>query len=63
MGLLGTKTFLCASFLVYRKQASFSLHGLPRVPKGKLRHSCRSGKGGDAKTREEQSSNNSTALG
>ena len=29
VGLLGTKAFLCPSFLVFRKQASFSLHDLP----------------------------------
>ena len=38
---------------------NFSLHDLPWVPKG----SCPSGKGGDAETREEQSWNNSAALG
>lgn len=29
VGVLGTKAFLCLSFLGYRKLASFSLHDLP----------------------------------
>ena len=31
--LLGTKAFLCLSFLDYRKWTSFSLHDLQRIPK------------------------------
>jgi len=33
MGLLGAKAFLCPPFLDYRKDASFSLPDLPRVPR------------------------------
>ena len=57
MGLLGTKALLCPPFLVFRKWASFTLHGFPCQILADQR------KGGDAKTREEQPSNNSTALG
>ena len=36
-GLLDTKVFLCLLFLVCRKQASFSLHDLSWVPKGRFK--------------------------
>ena len=37
VGFLGTKAFLCPSFLVFRKWASLSLHDLPCVPRGRLK--------------------------
>ena len=37
VGLLGTKAFVCPPFLVFRKEASFSLQDLPWVPKGRFK--------------------------
>ena len=37
MRALGTKAFLCPSFLVLRKWASFSFHDLPWVPRDRFR--------------------------
>ena len=37
VGLLGTNAFLCSPFLVLRKSASFSLHGLPWVTRDRFR--------------------------
>ena len=62
VGLLATKAFLCSPFLDYRKWASFSLHKLPWVATGTFKLLSRGGRG-DAETREEQSGNNSAALG
>ena len=50
VGLLSTKAFLCAPFLVFKKWASFSLPGLLWVPKDGFRQFW-SGNKGDAKTR------------
>ena len=62
MGLLGTKSFLCPPFLDYRKSISFSLKDLPLVPKGRFRQLLiREERGYE--TRQEQSRNNSAALG
>ena len=54
VGLLGTKAFLCPPFLVFRKWASFSLHDLPRAPRGRFRQLLiRKGRG--SRAREEPS--------
>ena len=58
VGLLGTEAFLGPPFLDHRKWASFSLQGLPWIPKGR---SKQLEKGGGAETRQEQS-RNSVAL-
>ena len=60
MGLLGMEAFLCPPFLVCRKQSSASMT-FPELQKSSS-NSCYSGKGGDAKTREEQSRDNSAAF-
>ena len=53
VGLLGTKAFCVPHFLDYRKQPSFSLHDLPRVPMGRFKQLLiREGKG--CETREKQ---------
>ena len=61
VGLLGTEAFLCPPYLVCREQtpASMTFPELQRADS----NSCSSGKGGDAETTEEQSRNNSAALG
>ena len=55
VGLQGTKAFLCTPFLVCRKYASFSLHDLPWITKGRFKQLLIR-KGGDSETRGEQSS-------
>lgn len=60
MGLLGMEAFLCLPFLVCRKQASASMT-FPELQRASS-NSCYSGKGGHAKTREEQSRNSSAAF-
>lgn len=52
----------CPPFLVFRKWASFSLHGLPEF-QGAGSEGCRSRKGGDEETRKERSRNNSFGTG
>ena len=56
LGLLGTKAFLWPPLFIFRKWASFCLHDLPWVPRGTFRQLLIR-KGGDAETKEEQSSN------
>ena len=60
VGFLGTKSFLCSPFLIFRKLASFNLHGLPCVPRGRFRQLLmEEGRQGN----DEEEPNNSTALG
>ena len=56
------KVFLCLLFLAFRKWVSSASMAFPEF-QGAGSGSCSPGKEGDAKTREEQSSNNSTVLG
>ena len=54
VGLLGTKVFLCPSFLIFRIWISFSLHGL-LSPKGQLQAVADQGrKGMQRKVRNSQ---------
>ena len=61
-GSWAQKPFCVPPFLVLRKQAPFSLHGLPGIPGGRFRQLLiREGSGGTDKG--EQLSNKSTARG
>ena len=60
VGVLAQKPMSPISY--FGKWVSFSLHSLPGVLKA-ASDSCWSGKGGDEKTREEQSINNNATLG
>ena len=61
MGLLGTKAFLCPPFLVFRKWVLIQLPWPSLSSQGRFRQLLIR-EGGDAKTREEQSSNSTAAL-
>lgn len=59
MGLLGTRASLCPPWLVFRKEASASMT-YPKFQRAGL-HRCKSGKGGEAETGEEEPSRRSGA--